>query len=126
MSQLESSVCIGGIYKADDAVVRVTQPRLPCWKLARRFQLKDMAVRLRSVSRTPTPAAGGWRMRIITRRLPRPGGNQVETLAQLKTLVEAGAGIGMVPPRAAAAESRAGLLHLLAMTPLTQMGIGYA
>jgi DNA-binding transcriptional LysR family regulator len=51
---------------------------------------------------------------------------EVDTLAQLKTFVEAGTGIGMLPPRAAAAESRAGLLHLLVMIPLTQVEIGYA
>jgi MOSC domain-containing protein YiiM len=58
--QLESSVCIGDIYDVGDAVVQVTQPRLPCWKLARRFQLKDMAVRLRVTGRV------GWHLRTLT------------------------------------------------------------
>jgi DNA-binding transcriptional LysR family regulator len=62
-------------------------------------------------------SSAGFRPRVVT---------EVETLAQLKTFVEAGAGIGMMPPRAAAAEGRAGLLHLLAITPPTQVGIGYA
>jgi len=60
MGQLESSVCIGDIYEVGDAVVQVTQPRLPCWKLARRFQLTDMAVRLRVSGRV------GWHLRTLT------------------------------------------------------------
>jgi len=62
-------------------------------------------------------STAGFRPRVVT---------EVEMLAQLKTFVEAGAGLGMVPLNAAAAERRAGLLHLLAMTPLTQVRIGYA
>ena len=36
----ESSVCIGDTYQAGDVIVQVSQPRQPCWKLARRWQQK--------------------------------------------------------------------------------------
>jgi len=52
--------------------------------------------------------------------------DQIRTLLHETLFVEAGAGPGMVTLNAAAAERRAGLLHLLAMTPLTQVRIGYA
>jgi DNA-binding transcriptional LysR family regulator len=51
---------------------------------------------------------------------------EVLTLAELKTFVEAGVGIAMIPPGAAAAENRAGLFHLLSIAPPMQVGIGYA
>jgi MOSC domain-containing protein YiiM len=41
---LEEHVCIGDVYSVgDDARVQVSQPRQPCWKLARRWRRKDLA-----------------------------------------------------------------------------------
>ena len=39
---LETEVCIGDIYKLGGALVQVSQPRQPCWKLARRWRIKDL------------------------------------------------------------------------------------
>ena len=39
---LENDVCIGDRLKVGSAVLRVTQPRIPCYKLALRFQRDDM------------------------------------------------------------------------------------
>src|SRR5688572_910438 len=33
---LETDVCIGDVYEIGGAVVQISQPRQPCWKLARR------------------------------------------------------------------------------------------
>lgn len=43
---LESDVCIGDRYQIGQAVVQVSQPRQPCWKLARRWQVKDLTVQV--------------------------------------------------------------------------------
>ena len=42
---LETSVSIGDRYRAGSAVVRVTTPRLPCFKLAAKFKRDDMIER---------------------------------------------------------------------------------
>lgn len=41
---IEDGVCIGDVYAIGDARVQVSQPRQPCWKLARRWRRKDLAV----------------------------------------------------------------------------------
>jgi MOSC domain-containing protein YiiM len=42
---LETTVSIGDRYRVGSAVVRVTTPRLPCYKLAAKFQRDDMIER---------------------------------------------------------------------------------
>jgi MOSC domain-containing protein YiiM len=42
---LETSVSVGDRYRVGSAVVRVTTPRLPCFKLAAKFQRDDMIER---------------------------------------------------------------------------------
>lgn len=39
---LESDICVGDHYRAGSAVIAVTTPRLPCFKLAAKFQRDDM------------------------------------------------------------------------------------
>lgn len=56
---LESDVCIGDLFEIGDALVQVSQPRQPCWKLARRWQIKDLALRVQETGRT------GWYFRVI-------------------------------------------------------------
>lgn len=43
---IETGVCIGDVYEIGEAVVQVTQPRQPCWKLARRWQVKDLTAQV--------------------------------------------------------------------------------
>ncbi|MFN8374449.1 MAG: MOSC domain-containing protein [Anaerolineae bacterium] len=38
----EDNVCLGDIYQIGDAIVQVTQPRQPCWKLAQRLQTRTI------------------------------------------------------------------------------------
>jgi MOSC domain-containing protein YiiM len=56
---LEDAVCIGDVFDVGKARVQVSQPRQPCWKLARRWQMKDLAVRLQETGRT------GWYFRVL-------------------------------------------------------------
>jgi MOSC domain-containing protein YiiM len=39
---LETNVCVGDRYRIGSAVVRVTTPRLPCFKLAAKFQRNEI------------------------------------------------------------------------------------
>ncbi|MGM8364036.1 MOSC domain-containing protein [Virgibacillus sp. W0181] len=55
----EFSVCIGDTYQFGDAVIQVSQPRQPCWKPARRFRVKDFALRIQNSGRT------GWYFRVL-------------------------------------------------------------
>lgn len=41
----EESVCIGDQFRIGSAIVQVTQPRMPCYKLALRFARADMVKR---------------------------------------------------------------------------------
>ncbi|MFC5598427.1 MOSC domain-containing protein [Deinococcus cellulosilyticus] len=43
---LEAEVCIGDVYQVGEVRVQVTQPRQPCFKLAMRHGIKDLAVQV--------------------------------------------------------------------------------
>ncbi|MCR8980687.1 MOSC domain-containing protein [Brevibacillus laterosporus] len=49
---LEDEVCIGDIYQIGGAVVQVTQPRQPCHKLAKRYDVIDLAVQVQTTGYT--------------------------------------------------------------------------
>jgi len=55
----EFSVCIGDTYRLGDAIIQVSQPRRPCWRPARRFRIKDLALRIQNTGRT------GWYYRVL-------------------------------------------------------------
>ncbi|MEC5425631.1 MOSC domain-containing protein [Virgibacillus sp. C22-A2] len=55
----EFTVCIGDTYKIGEAIIQVSQPRQPCWKPARRFQVLDFALRIQNSGRT------GWYFRVL-------------------------------------------------------------
>ncbi len=56
---VETGVCIGDVFQIGTAVVQISQPRQPCWKLARRWRIKDLAVRVEQTGRT------GWYFRVL-------------------------------------------------------------
>ena len=49
---LEADVCIGDIYRAGDVRLQVSQPRSPCWKLARLWGINGLEKRFSSTGRT--------------------------------------------------------------------------
>jgi MOSC domain-containing protein YiiM len=62
--QDESSVCLGDRYQIGDddelsAVVEVSQPRQPCWKISRRWKMKTLTKLVAATGRT------GWYFRVI-------------------------------------------------------------
>lgn len=56
---LEDAVCIGDVFQVGEAVVQISQPRQPCWKLARRWRIKDLALQVQESGRT------GWYFRVL-------------------------------------------------------------
>ncbi|ASB87541.1 uncharacterized protein S101395_00987 [Bacillus sonorensis] len=44
----ERDVCIGDIFKLGEAMVQVSQPRQPCFKLAKKLNVKDMVLKVRN------------------------------------------------------------------------------
>lgn len=55
----EESVCIGDTYRAGEVLMQVSQPRQPCWKISRRWRVKDLALRAQESGRT------GWYLRVL-------------------------------------------------------------
>lgn len=55
----EDTVCLGDVYEVGTATVQVSQPRQPCWKLARRWKLKQLTALAVSTGRM------GWYVRVI-------------------------------------------------------------
>lgn len=56
----EDDVCVGDVYAiGSEVVVQVSQPRQPCWKLARKWRIKDLTARAIETGRT------GWYFRVL-------------------------------------------------------------
>ncbi len=55
----EQEVCIGDTFEIGESLVEVSQPRQPCWKLSRRWGIKDLAFRFQNTGRT------GWYFRVL-------------------------------------------------------------
>jgi MOSC domain-containing protein YiiM len=56
---LEDTVCIGDVYEVGEAMVQITQPRGPCWKIDRRWGISDLAARIAQTGHT------GWYLRVL-------------------------------------------------------------
>ncbi len=55
----ENDVCIGDIYQIDGCIVEVSQPRQPCWKLARKFNQEKLPFWIQQTGKT------GWYLRVL-------------------------------------------------------------
>jgi len=49
---LEGDVCIGDVYEAGEAVIQLSQPRQPCYKLAVRYDSPDLPLRVQQTGFT--------------------------------------------------------------------------
>lgn len=49
---LESEVCIGDVFQLGEAIVQVSQPRQPCHKLAKRYDIPDLALQVQKTGYT--------------------------------------------------------------------------
>ncbi len=57
--QDEKTVCIGDVYAVGGVRLEVSAPRFPCWKLARRWNQKDLTARVDDNHRS------GWYLRVL-------------------------------------------------------------
>jgi MOSC domain-containing protein YiiM len=55
----ENEVCVGDVFQCGELTLQVTQPRQPCWKLARRWRIKDLAAQVEHTGHT------GWYFRVL-------------------------------------------------------------
>ncbi|HEX4003830.1 MAG TPA: MOSC domain-containing protein [Candidatus Acidoferrales bacterium] len=55
----ESSVCLGDIFRIGQVTLEVSQPRQPCWKLARRWRMHELVRLVVGNGRT------GWYLRVL-------------------------------------------------------------
>ncbi|WP_153099012.1 MOSC domain-containing protein [Paraburkholderia hayleyella] len=55
----EADVCVGDVYRIGGALIQVSQPRQPCWKLNVRFGRADMSRQVQDTRRT------GWYYRVL-------------------------------------------------------------
>jgi MOSC domain-containing protein YiiM len=55
----EDSISIGDTFQIGEAIVQVSQPRIPCWKPGRRFKIKQLPLLMQNSGKT------GWYFRIL-------------------------------------------------------------
>jgi MOSC domain-containing protein YiiM len=55
----EADVCVGDVYAVGEARLQVSQPRQPCWKMCRFFNLLDIAFVMEQNGKT------GWYFRVL-------------------------------------------------------------
>lgn len=55
----ETGVCLGDRWQIGDAILEVSQPRQPCWKISRRWQIKTLTKQVTQTGYT------GWYLRVI-------------------------------------------------------------
>jgi MOSC domain-containing protein YiiM len=55
----EQTVCIGDVHQIGTATLQVSQPRSPCWKLARKWTMPDLPKRVVLTKRS------GWYYRVL-------------------------------------------------------------
>lgn len=69
----ETDVCIGDVFEIGETLVQISQPRQPCWKLARYWGIKDLALKVQETGRT------GWYFRVLKEGLVTTGDRLVLT-----------------------------------------------
>lgn len=62
----ERDVCIGDVFQIGEAVVQISQPRQPCYKLAARYDRKELPVMVQTTGFT------GYYFRVLTEGLVAP------------------------------------------------------
>ncbi len=88
---VETDVRIGDIWRWDDALLQVSQPRWPCFKLALHRRRRDVQQRMRATGRT------GWYLRVL-----EPG--QVEVGSPIEVVARDPAGLTVADAHLAMAD----------------------
>ena len=71
----ETSVYIGDVYKIGKVRLQVTKPRIPCWKISRRWHIPELTKRVTHTNRT------GWYCRVLEDGKIEAG-SQIDLLAR--------------------------------------------
>lgn len=56
---MEADLCIGDTFQIGEAILQVSQPRRPCWRPARRWRIKTLAIQIQEEGMT------GWYFRVL-------------------------------------------------------------
>jgi|SRR5215813_12728047 len=64
---LEIDACIGDVLQLGDAICQISQPRPPCWKMSRCWQIPDLAAQVEQTGLT------GWYLRVLQEGYIKPG-----------------------------------------------------
>ena len=56
---VETEVCIGDTFTVGNSIVQISQPRQPCWKLARKFKQSKLPFWVQETGKT------GWYFRVL-------------------------------------------------------------
>jgi len=106
---LENNLCIGDRLRAGSAILMVTQPRMPCYKLALRFGQDDMIKRFLASGRSgfyfsviePGEVRAGSSIKILSRDLHRVTVADISMLFLNQThnpdLLERATNVGALP-----------------------------
>ncbi|SEP03588.1 MOSC domain-containing protein [Aquisalimonas asiatica] len=80
----ESHVCVGDIFRLGTALVQVSQPRQPCWKISHRLDVPELARAVVDSGRS------GWLYRVLEPGYVGPGdvAERVEEAAHGYTLAD--------------------------------------
>ncbi len=60
---VEGEVCIGDTFSLGETTLQISQPRQPCWKLSRRWKVKDLSKQVEETGKT------GFYFRVLTHGL---------------------------------------------------------
>ncbi|MDI4645706.1 MOSC domain-containing protein [Cohnella hashimotonis] len=63
----ESQVCIGDVFKIGEVTLQISQPRVPCWKLAMKWGVDDLPAMVRDTGKT------GFYFRVLSPGAVEPG-----------------------------------------------------
>lgn len=104
----ETEVCIGDVFRIGDIELQISQPRIPCWKLAMKWGVDELPAMVRDTGKT------GFYFRVL-----KPGA--VEPGQRLVRIVADSAGITVDDANAImhrGKTDREGMRRLLALSPL--------
>jgi len=65
----EANVCIGDVFQLGDALIQVSQPRTPCWKIDARFGVDGLTAFIAE------SGLAGWYFRVLEPGSAAPGGH---------------------------------------------------
>ncbi len=67
MGTLEDDACIGDVLQLGGAICQISQPRPPCWKMSRCWQIPDLAAQVEQTGLT------GWYLCVLQDGYVKPG-----------------------------------------------------